>query len=90
MSVIESTRLGGYVTSNDSMNFSKSNQKYSFGVGNRFPSMQKKATNTICYEMGSTLKKRTCGFGIGTRFGTADKSPRSRKSIQLTKLTKIL
>lgn len=71
-SVMESSRLGGYVTSYDHVNNSSAKQKYSFGLSKnaRFPSLKKNIHNVISYNLPSTNTKRTCGFGIGKRFST--------------------
>jgi len=64
-SVMESSRLGGYVTQYDTTNFSTAKQKFSFSKGQRFPSIRKTLNDKICYNLPSTKTKRTCGFGIG-------------------------
>jgi purine nucleoside phosphorylase len=71
-SIIESSRLGGFVTQYDHINFSTAKQKYSFGIskGQRFPSLKKNLTNVISYDLPSTNTKRTCSFGVGPRFST--------------------
>lgn len=67
-SVTENTSLGGYVTKYEHVNFSPAKHTFSFGKEKRFPTPQKLATNTLCYEMKSSFQKRACGFGIGERF----------------------
>ena len=67
---MESSRLGGFVTQYDHVNFSTAKQKFTFGVGDRFPSVKKMVHNKICYDLGSTRTKRAAGFGIGQRFST--------------------
>ena len=42
----------------------------SFSKEDRFPSVSKKSTNAMCYNLPDTLKKRGAGFGIGQRFKT--------------------
>lgn len=79
-SVMESSRLGGFVTSYENVNFSTAKQKFTFGKGNRFPSISKVMNQTIQYNLGSTRSKRTCSFGIGQRFSTP-MATRSSKSL---------
>jgi hypothetical protein len=43
-SVMESSRLGGFVTQYDHVNFSTAKQKFSFSKGNRFPTLKKTIT----------------------------------------------
>jgi hypothetical protein len=50
-SVVESVSLGGYVTQYQNVNFSTSKQKYTFGKGQRFPSVMKKDTSAMCYDL---------------------------------------
>jgi len=82
-SVMESSRLGGYVTTYDQCNFSTARQKFSFGVGDRFPSVKKNLTNAMCYELGSTKSKRSAGFGIGQRFSTPMAVRESKYSVSV-------
>jgi hypothetical protein len=65
MSVMESARLGGTVTTFDQANFSTSKQRFSFGKEQRFQSPRKLATDVVSYDLPSTIKKKTCSFGIG-------------------------
>lgn len=67
---IENSSLGGFVTQYETINFSTSKQKYSFGKGQRFPSVMAKANNQIGYDLPSTMNKRSPGFGVGNRFHT--------------------
>ena len=85
-SVMESSRLGGYVTQYDHTNLSTSKQKFSFGMSknHRFPSLKKNLTNVISYNLPSTNTKRTCGFGVGKRFSTPMAVRTSSKCICLT------
>ena len=71
-SVMESSRLGGYVTQYEHINNSISKQKYSFGISKmaRFPKIKAGMTEVISYDLPSTRTKRTCSFGIGPRFAT--------------------
>jgi hypothetical protein len=69
-STIESLSLGGFVTQYDNINFSTAKQKYSFGKGQRFPSVMAKLNQQIGYELPSTINKRAAGFGVGNRFHT--------------------
>ena len=53
----------------ESVNFSKSNRHFTFGIGERFRSTIKHNTEVIGYDLPSTFgKSRTCSFGIGKRF----------------------
>ena len=63
-STIDSHRLGGYITMYENVNFSTAKQKYSFGKGARFPSVNRKATD-FNYNLPDTKSKRGAGFGIG-------------------------
>ncbi len=67
---MESSRLGGFITQYDTVNFSTAKQKYTFGKGARFPSVAKKMNESIGYDLPSTKSKRGAGFGIGKRFHT--------------------
>jgi hypothetical protein len=71
-SVMESARLGGYVTQFEQVNSSISKQKYSFGVskGSRFPAVKRLLNNVAAYDLPNTNTKRACSFGVGTRFST--------------------
>jgi hypothetical protein len=56
------------LTTYDSVSGSPSKLKFSFGLGNRFPSV-KKTTNTInAYDLPSMKMNRGAGMGIGDRF----------------------
>lgn len=67
---IENLSLGGFVTQYETINFSTAKQKFSFGKGPRFPSVMSKPTDSIGYELPSTMNKRAPGFGVGNRFHT--------------------
>lgn len=71
-SVMESSRLGGYVTQYEQINTSTSKQKYSFGIskGPRFPNIRPGVTDVVSYDLPTTKTKRTCSFGVGPRFST--------------------
>ena len=62
---IESQKLGGYIKQYEVVNFSTAKQKFSFGKGNRFPSVCKVTNQSIGYDLPSTRTSRTTGFGIG-------------------------
>lgn len=72
MSIIESSRLNGRVLYHDSINFSTSKQKYSFGISKakRFPQLRKNLNDKVGYELPPTNNGRGTGFGIGHRFST--------------------
>jgi len=78
--ISESVSLGGYVTQNEVLNGSTAKSMYSFGRGARFPSVKKPHTQLVGYDLPSTIKKRTCGFGIGNRFSTPAKEQKERSS----------
>lgn len=71
-SVMESSRLGGFVTQYDQVNTSRSKQKYSFGAskGPRFPKIKPGVTEVVAYDLPSTKNHRACSFGVGPRFST--------------------
>lgn len=79
--VEESTRLGGTVTKFDVLNKSTAKVTYSFGKGQRFPSVKRPATQQIGYELPNAFSKKTCGFGIGNRFQTPAQRASSSKFI---------
>ena len=58
---------------NDSVNFSQSNRKFSFGIGERFKqTRQPPSGDLIGYDLPSTLGGKTCSMGIGKRFQTPE------------------
>ena len=58
---------------NDSVNFSQSNRKFSFGIGERFKKTpQTAAGDLIGYDLPSTLGGKKCTMGIGRRFQTPE------------------
>lgn len=58
---------------NDSVNFSQSNRKFSFGVGERFKkTKQTAAGDLIGYDLPSTLGGKKCSMGVGQRFQTPE------------------
>lgn len=61
--------LGGWLTKSDVLNQSTAKQAFSFGTGDRFPSVRKASTGTF-QKLPSTLQHRGAGFGIGNRFQT--------------------
>ena len=77
--VQESTRLGGTVTKFEILNKSTAKVTYSFGKGQRFPSVKRPATQQIGYELPNAFSKKTCGFGIGNRFQTPAQRSQSSK-----------
>ena len=56
----------------NAVNFSKANRQPSFGIGKRFPSVKKPYTDSIGYDIPSTIEKKTCTFGHGNRFATPE------------------
>lgn len=69
----EFSRMSNTISKFDTVNNSTAKQKFSFGKEARFPSVTKKIHNqSIGYDLPSTLKKRGCSFGVGTRFKTPD------------------
>lgn len=59
------------VVTNDTLNFSKTNNKFSFSRDQRFSIKLDKTNKTeFNYELGSTLKEKRAGFGYGDRFKT--------------------
>lgn len=94
MSVILSNKQGGIVTSFEMTNFSTAKQKFSFGKGPRFPSVQKSITDNN-YDLPSCFGRRAPSFGVGDRFNQkVDRSGKSKNpsaaffvfEFQLTKL----
>jgi hypothetical protein len=83
-SIVESTSFGGYITENKNLNFSSAKQKYTFGKEGRFPSVSKKSTNAMCYNLPDTLKKRSAGFGIGQRFKTPMEQRKCKSNLLLS------
>lgn len=67
-SIQDSSKLGGTVTKFEVLNTSSAKMTYSFGKGQRFPSVKRPATQQIGYELPNALSKKACGFGIGSRF----------------------
>jgi hypothetical protein len=63
--IIESNRLGGYITQYDHTNFSPAKTAHSFGKGQRFPTVEKVRNQSIGYNLPSTLDQRKTGFGHG-------------------------
>ena len=78
--VEENSRLGGFVTKFEVLNNSPSKFNYSFPKQRRFKSVAKKLNESIGYDLPSTLVKRTCGFGIGERFQSLNKSSTQKSS----------
>ena len=69
-SIYHDSRLGGTVTKFEVLNKSPAKLTYSFGKGQRFPSVKRPTTQQIGYELPNAFSKKTCGFGIGNRFKT--------------------
>ena len=67
MSDKESVRI-----THQAVNFSKANRQPTFGIGKRFPSTKKTYTDSIGYDLPSTIEKKTCTFGHGNRFATPE------------------
>lgn len=65
---IDCTSLGGQIKISDALNFSKTNQVFSFGKERRFPSVKRNVNDSIGYDLPSTRTKRSAGFSIGNRF----------------------
>ena len=70
MSTSISNKQGGYVTNFEVTNFSTAKQKFSFGKGERFPSVRKNLTE-LQYTLPSAFGKRAPSFGVGDRFSRA-------------------
>ena len=59
------------LVTNETLNFSKANMKFSFSKNPRFSLKLDGLKNTeFNYDMPSTLSARKAGFGIGDRFKT--------------------
>ena len=78
MSTILNPKQRCYSIVHESVNFSTSKQKYSFGRERRFPSVSRPTPSEFNTELGSTFGKRSPSFGYGDRFKTLNINGRGK------------
>ena len=68
---VNSANTKATLVTNETLNFSKTNHKFSFAKDPRFSLRLDRLKNTeFNYDMPSTLSARKAGFGYGDRFKT--------------------
>jgi hypothetical protein len=68
MSTILNPKQGCYTIHHDIINFSTSQQKFSFGKQRRFPSVKPTTPTDFTVTLNSTFGRRSPSFGVGERF----------------------
>ena len=80
MSTVLNSKQGGILTQYDFVNFSTAKQKFSFSKSPRFPSVQKRVSDRVQYDLKSCFEntplftKRAPSFGIGERFNSINRA----------------
>ena len=85
MSTILNPKQGCYTIHHDIINFSTSQQKFSFGKQWRFPSVKPTTPTDFTANLTSTFGRRSPSFGVGERF----KNLANREQCKLHSLLKI-